>query len=119
MTLISGMAARMVHDRHDRACRHTVTIAPFTGRDQYTDETFGAPVTYDADVIFRQQSVVNANGEQQGARGSIRLAFAADGTAPAVNDDDKLTLPDGTTPPIIAVQRDPGNPAISPTVIYF
>lgn len=119
MNPISATAARILHDRHNRSCRHSVAITPFTGRDQYGDQSYGSPITYAALVIFRQQSVVNGAGEQQGARGSASLAFNSDGTSVAVNEDSKITLPDGTTPVIIAVERDPGSPALVATCVYF
>jgi hypothetical protein len=116
---IPADAVMVMQVQFNRFCIDRVTIAPFTGRDQFGDDSFGPPVDYDALLVIRQASVVNAAGELQGARGYVVLAYQPDGTAPRVGDDDRLSLPDQTTPVIIAVELDLNDPAITPTKVWF
>jgi len=78
----------------------TVTVKPKTGRGGYGKKTVGTAVTYPARVTKKQRLVRSADGTEQMSRGFVRL----DGNA-VVNPQDEITLPDGTTPKILAVEE--------------
>lgn len=80
-----------------------VTIAPATGVDTEGMRTYGTAVTYDALVIGKQKLVRDAQGRDVVSSAQVYV----DGTA-VVTAESKITLPDGTTPVILAVSVYPG-----------
>lgn len=78
----------------------TVTVEPFAGRDGYGAPSYGAPVQYRARVVYRPNLVHAPDGKEVVARGTVWLA-----TSDAVSTEDRLTLPDGSTPRVVAVER--------------
>ena len=70
-----------------------------TGRDSYGNATYGAAVTRKAALTVKNQKVTDANGADVVSR--CQLLFPA---SIAVKDSDRITLPDGKTPPIAAVE---------------
>lgn len=78
----------------------TVSVASYTGSDGYGQPQHGSPVDYRARVIYRAKLVRAANGEETVARGEVWLA-----TTTAIDEQDQITLPDGTTPPILMVEQ--------------
>lgn len=91
-----------------------ITYAPFVSRDAYGEPTFGSPVTYEARVIRKHKMVRNVEGQQV-----ISTAHIWVGGIPFVSPQDKITLDDGTHPPIIAIERFEDEIGPSHTVVYF
>jgi len=79
-----------------------VTIAPATGLDSEGMRTYGTAVTVDALVIGKQKLVLDSQGRDVVSSAQVYL----DGTA-VVTTESKITLPDGTTPVILAVSVYP------------
>ncbi|WP_207456064.1 hypothetical protein [Azospirillum sp. SYSU D00513] len=77
-----------------------VEHAPANGHDVYGAPSYGPASTYRARVAYRSRLVRDRNGDTVAARGSAWLAGA-----PVVGLDDRVTLPDGTSPPLLAVDR--------------
>lgn len=77
-----------------------VTIAPVASRSLDGRRTPGTPVSYKAHVEWGQTIVRNASGEDVSSAGRCHL----DSYYPAVKETSFLTLPDGATPTIVAVQ---------------
>lgn len=75
-----------------------VPHAAYTGMDAYGKPSYGAPVTQMARVEFRLRTVVDATGAERMSRARVFL----NGTV-QMDIKDKVTLPDGTTPPILAL----------------
>jgi len=78
----------------------TVTIEPLSGRDAYGAPVFGAAVTYKAMVTYISKSYRSKDGQ----------VFDADtvswlNTGDPISPEDRLTLPDGTQPPLVKVER--------------
>ncbi len=95
----------------------TVTVRHKAGHDRY-GETYGPPETYTAMVQYKVQEIRDMAGAQTVAMGSAIFPF---GNAPAtMTPEDQLTLSDGSTPRIVAVQRDadPVN-GVTPLTVYF
>lgn len=84
-----------------------VTVAPFVSRDAYGTPTYGSGVSYKARVNYEQHLVRTADGEQTVARGTAWLARTT-----AVGSQDKVTLPDASTPLILVtiLEVDEGGP---------
>lgn len=93
----------------------TVTVEPFSSRGDYGDPTYGTAVSYSARVSYRQVRVRSRDGTESVARGAVWLRSSV-----AVDERDRLTLPDGSAPPILAVDR-PGDADGSPhhTKVFF
>jgi hypothetical protein len=79
-----------------------VTIAPATGLDSEGMTTYGTAVTYDALVVGKQKLMRDMQGREVVSSAQVYV----DGTA-VVTASSKITLPDGTTPTILAVSSYP------------
>jgi hypothetical protein len=82
----------------------TVTIAPWASQDAAGQATYGSPVNYAALVEYATAKV-DTIGTLDGRGGSavlFRATVHLNGR-PAIGLRDKLTLPSGETPKIIAV----------------
>ena len=80
--------------------KERVTIAPFVSRDSYGVPTYGSGVSYKCRIGHSSKWVRKSDG-------SIVVASAAvwiEGS-PEITPQAKLTLPNGSTPPIISVDR--------------
>lgn len=75
----------------------TVIHESYTGETGSGDHTFAAPVHRPAIVNWERRQVRTAEGELTVSRASVTFL---DPTV-IVNDQDRITLPDGTTGPIL------------------
>lgn len=76
---------------------HQITLAAVSSRDQYGKPTYGTAATYSARVNYKQTRIVNrTNGQDAIATGIVWIS----GT-PTITIDDRITLPDGSTPVIL------------------
>ena len=105
MTFINDFADCMVH---------TVTHTEFAGRDSYGKRLFGSSVDYSARVIYKPTKVRTADGQEEIARGVVWLKGS-----PTVIPEDKILLPDGTEPTIMAVDIMSDETGFSHTKVYF
>lgn len=78
---------------------HTVTHEEFASRDEYGLPAYGSPASLKARVSYRPHKVRTPAGDEVVARGEVWLNTA--GTT--VDTEDRITLPDGSTPPILSV----------------
>jgi len=70
--------------------------------------TYAAAQTFSARVDFKRSSLVNTQGGLVGTRGSVIV-----GGTPAIRPSDRITLPDGSQPPILdasVIDDDAGIP---------
>lgn len=80
----------------------TITVEPFLSRDSYGVPSYSASTNYKSRVIQKPTRVLAANGEEVVAKGVIWV-----GASPGITAEDRITLPDGSTPPIISVSSIP------------
>ncbi len=92
---------------------HTVTVEPFTGRDEYGRPTYGAATQYRARVVGMQRLVRTPDGAEKVSATTVYLA-----SAPGVGPEDRVTLPDGSQPPILVVSRMPDDRGWHHEVVY-
>jgi hypothetical protein len=78
----------------------TVTWQKATGRSAYGNEVLGAAGTSRARVVRKMTMLRDSVGEERVADTVVWLA-----DAPGLNPEDRITLPDGATPQIMAVER--------------
>lgn len=78
----------------------TITREPFLSQDKFGERTFGAGVAIQARVQEREERVTIPSGEEVLARGRVYL-----GALTGATTADRITLPDGTTPEILAVRK--------------
>ena len=94
----------------------SVTIKPVTATDKYGERTFGAAQTVKAYIMERQERVPITGGEDVLARGRAILGAI---TSPTVTTKDELTLPDGSTPEILAVRSVNDENGLHHEVVIF
>lgn len=82
---------------------HTVTIAPWRSRDAYGKPSYGPNATYPARVETDIKTVRTPDGQERTSNTTILIAGG-----PSVSLKDRLTLPDGSTPPIVSLATQPG-----------
>lgn len=92
----------------------TVTVQTFVGRDSYGTASYGSPITFSARVTYKNDYIRVATGEQVVSRGHIWIATVEDVTV-----QDLITLPDGTTPPLLAVEQIADESGPLYTKVYF
>lgn len=81
-------------------CPHTVSIQNRTGLDAYSKPTHAAAVEYDCLIEYKPRMVRTAGGQEKVSSAAVYLT-----SAPGTTTDDKITLPDGTTPQILSVGK--------------
>lgn len=77
---------------------HSVTLAAPSSVSNAGEVAWGAGTSYQARVAKRQDIVRDKNGYEQVSETLVDLT-----TAPGAKPSWKITLPDGATPPILAV----------------
>ena len=92
----------------------TIDHAPATGFDAYGDPAHSTPTPYRARVLYRARLVRDRNGQQTVSRGEVWIASPLH-----VGLQDKITLPDGTTPNILAAELLTDEAGPSHTHLYF
>ncbi len=78
----------------------TITVAPATGRTASGTATFGAPVSLTCKVDWKRQVYPSATGRDVVGRGIVYLPAVH----PEITTEDRVTLPDGSSPPLLGVQ---------------
>jgi len=93
----------------------TVIIEPgLTTTEFYAQPSFGAPVSYRARVVRENRMVRSDTGEEQISRTHVWI-FGIAGATPK----DRITLPDGTQPLIMTVDRYPDENGPHHEVVYL
>lgn len=80
----------------------TVTIEPYSSANAYGESSFSTGVAYLARTETKARLFRRSDGVEVVA---VAVTYLAD--APTVSTKDRITLPDGTKPPIVAVESDP------------
>lgn len=78
----------------------TVTYAEFVDRTDYGKPNYGTPVSYSARIVRRPRFVRKADGSEVVSSVTVWLAAFVDAGA-----QDQITLPDGTTPEVLTVEK--------------
>lgn len=78
----------------------TVLVALRTGINEYGEATYGADASVTARVAARIRMVRDHKGNERVSTGTVWLAEAT-----GIEPVDRITLPDGTQPEILAVGR--------------
>ena len=80
----------------------TITVEPFIGRDQDGKPTFGGGVPYKCRIQNLTRAERDSGGEYLVNWATIYLDYS-----PAITGQDRITMPDGTTPIITEVNSSP------------
>jgi len=83
-------------------------------RDGYGKPTYQAPRTYPARVEGKNQLVRTASGDERASTTMVTLAGG-----PTIGTEDRLTLPDGSSPGIVAIATVPGASGTHETILYL
>lgn len=105
----------------------TVTLEPFSDRDDYGEPVYGTAATYRARVVYQTEMIVDqrigsaelettSNGHVWFGPPTLNLSS---GVPPTVTAEDRITLPDGTQPNIMRVDRFPDEDGNHHTKVYF
>ena len=84
---------------------HTVTVEPHSGRDQYDAPSYGTAQTIaNSRVVYRRRWIRRADGTEVMSRGVVWLGAIP---SPVIDPEVRITLPDGSTPPVLDVEELP------------
>jgi len=86
---------------------HTVTVAPVTSRDKFGTRTYGAAVSYPARVVEEQRRITTLDGVEGMSSHTVWIAPHTSSGIPNLGPESLITLPDGSTPPILRVEVYP------------
>ena len=92
----------------------TVTHAELASRDAYGARNYGTPASYSVRVSYKPTLIRTTDGSEVVAKGFIWFQ----GT-PNIDPEDQVTLPDGSTPPILAVERVSDQSGLHHTKLFF
>ena len=93
----------------------TITLASVSAKDSYGKRTWASPTSItNCRVQSGTYKVSDLNGNEVVAQGKVYVPGA-----PTVTVNHKLTLPDGRTPPIIAIDRLNDEQSSHHTVLYY
>jgi hypothetical protein len=94
----------------------TVSVQSLTGvsTDGYATPTYSTATNYYARVADVQRMVRTFNGDEQISRTVVWLYSTG-----SFDPSDKVTLPDGSTPPLIATERWPDQDGDYYTKLWF
>ena len=83
---------------------HTITVAGLASftTDGYGEPSFGSASTYQARVVGKQTLVETFRGTEELAKTVVYVAATS-----TFGPSDQITLPDGTTPELLAVESYP------------
>jgi hypothetical protein len=93
---------------------HKVRLEPLIGGDLYNKPGYGNPVEVAARVVHVEQKTTDDAGQEVVARGKIYL-----GSLIGVTTKHRVTLPDGSQPPIVRVHKFPDESGDDHEVILF
>jgi len=78
----------------------TIIHSPFVSRDSYGQPTYGSSTNYRARIVYKDTIIRGVDGSELVSRQQCWV----NGT-PSIRPTDKVTLPDGTSPPIFNVEK--------------
>ncbi len=80
----------------------TVTIAAVSATDAFGDRTYAAAITYDARVLEEQKIVTDFRGREVTSVHVVWVAPHLTSGLPNLTPEAQITLPDGSTPPMLS-----------------
>jgi len=83
-----------------------VVIEPYTGSDSFGAPVYGPGASYPARVVGEVKMVRSPTGEEVVSSTKVTIPGPPDGPE-AVDPRSRITLPDGSTPPILAAPSYP------------
>jgi hypothetical protein len=106
------MSAKSVLEKWSR---EQIQRAPYTGVDSYGQRVYGASIPFRARIDHTTKLTRDAQGEQ---RVSVTQVYLA--TTEVIHVLDRITLPDGSTPLLLRVERLADHKGVLwCTVLYF
>ena len=106
-----------ISDWHD-LMPHTITHQAVASRDEYGVPTYGTGTSYTARVVYKNSRI---KSQRRGSETDV----IADGHiwisgTPTINvDNDRITLPDNSTPILLSVERWPDESGLHHVKVYF
>lgn len=106
MSLLDVVRAGVkIADGVTKPLQPTVTLEVYAGSDSYGTDHYMSPASLRAVVDWKQKQVRTTSGILSVTRASVMFldvaALAAATANKGIDDNDKITLPDGTTGPIL------------------
>lgn len=93
----------------------SITVAAVSAKDAYGKRTWGSATTLsNCRVQSGDHKILDSLGQEKVATGRVYIAGA-----PTLTLNDKITLPDGSQPPVLAIDRFGDENGSHHTVIHY
>ena len=80
-------------------CPHTVTLEALSTHDVYGAPSYSTGVSYTAHVVYMSKLVTAPDNREVTSHVQVYIPSSS----ASISEQDRLTLPDGTQPPIVKV----------------
>lgn len=97
----------------------TVTVEEVASRNAYGAPTYSTATSHRARIREKMERVFDVDGRENWAKSKVWLAPDDDGNLPELKTGSRVTLPDGTQPPILAVERVHDEDGVHHVVFWF
>lgn len=99
----------------------TVTIEAVSGYDGsgYGNRTYTSAKTYQCRIRHKVQRVTNLEGRVTWAKHKVWIAPDENGEFPLLDERARVTLPDGTQPPMLAIEHLDDEDGLHHVVLWF
>ena len=95
-------------------CPHTVTLEPLSTVDIYGGQSYGTSASYNALVVYQSKLIPGADNVEVVSGTQVYIPSSSCSAA----ESDRITLPDGTQPRIVRVDRFSDESGAHNVVIY-
>lgn len=93
----------------------TITVAPVSAKDSYGKRTWGSATSIThCRVQTGNHKIVDKAGQEQASAGRVYVPGS-----PTITLNDKITLPDGATPPILMIDQFSDERGSHHTVVHY
>jgi len=82
----------------------TISVAPFVSNDAYGVSSHGTAVEYPCRVEHRQSYVRGRDGRTLPIQTVVYVFPSSAGVLPGATPQSRVTLPDGSSPPVLATE---------------
>jgi len=111
VTIAAALRARM---------DQTITVHATAGYNSRGDASWSTTaVTYEARVEAKTRLLKGALGRDQLATTTVYVGLSSTGAVPSIGQQDRVTLPDGTTPTLVRVDTLRDRTGVHHQVLYL
>jgi len=94
--------------------KDTITVQEYAGRDAYGAPSYGSPATYATRIVYKNRLIRDSEGSLISSSFHLWTDWIDD-----ITEEWLITLPDGSVPPILSIERFKDEIGESHTKVFF